>query len=187
MSNPHKDLVYIKIKYPSGAHPTTALLKYTDNKSTLSGDVFSIGYPILNLRQKKSWNVSIPKNYRKTIKRFSRGKLLGKGHSRNQVYILAHNADMLAGNSGGPLVDVEGKIIGVNAGVFDFNGKNKAKSSKYDYSPGAPDRFYFAVSTSEVLKDVEHIKENELWQGSERWLVEIAQLKDRHLIRHYKK
>jgi len=176
MSHPEKDLVYLKVTYPASVSPTAAVLKYTDSKTDLSGDVFSIGFPILRLRAKKSWKTAIPKNYLKTLKRFSKGDLLAKGLSRDKVTILAHNSDILAGNSGGPLVDENGKIIGINAGLFDDDGKTGKNSGRYDYSPGTAKRFYYAISTSEVLKDYEYIQNRNLWRGSREWFVKFAGL-----------
>ena len=132
-----------------------------DNEPTFANDVISIGFPYLYLRRKENWNVPRPKNYKKIIKRYSIGKLLAKGLSGNQVYIFAHNADMLKGNCGGPLVDEDGCVIGVNSLVVYPDYKKASDDSKYDYCPGAPDYFYVAVSGSEVLKDLEFIKSQE--------------------------
>jgi V8-like Glu-specific endopeptidase len=163
MANPDKDLVYLSVQYPHNPHPTAAHLKAIDNDGYSSGDVISIGFPHLPLRQEKNWNVSRPKNYKKIIKRYSRGKLLAKGLSRDQVHILAHNADMLPGSCGGPLVDEEGNVVGINSLVVHPDDKSVDDASFYDYCPGAPNHFYVAISSSEVLKDIELIKKNKLW------------------------
>jgi S1-C subfamily serine protease len=163
MAHSDKDLAYLSVQYPHNPHPTAAHLKAIDKHGYSSGKVISIGFPHLPLRQGKNWNVSRPKNYKKIIKRYSRGKLLAKGLSRDKVYILAHNADMLPGSCGGPLVDEEGNIVGINSLVFHPDKKNVDDASLYDYCPGAPNRFYVAISSSEVLKDIELIKKNKLW------------------------
>jgi hypothetical protein len=158
MAQTNKDLVYLRAQYPQNVHPRTAQLRAVDNERISIKDVISIGFPYLYLRQKESWNVSRPKNFRKIIKRFSTGILLAKGLSENQVYILAHNADMLKGNCGGPLVDRDGNVIGINSLVVYLDDKRTNDASMYDYCPGAPDCFYVAISISEVLKDLELIK-----------------------------
>ena len=162
MTQPNKDLVYLRVRYPRNIHPTAAHLKAIDNECTLAKDVISIGFPYLYLRQKENWNVPRPKNYKQIIKRYSRGKLLAKGLSGNQVYIFAHNADMLKGNCGGPLVDEDGNVIGVNSLVVYPDDKKATDDSRYDYCPGAPNCFYVAISSSAVLKDLEFIKSQEI-------------------------
>lgn len=160
---PGKDLVYLSVQYPPQSHPTVAPLRAVDNDGTHSKDLISIGFPCLYLRQKKNWNPARPKNYKKIIKRFSRGNVLAKGLSGNQVYVLAHNADMLSGNCGGPLVDQDGSVVGINSRVFRRTAKGANDRSMYDYLPGSPDCYYVAVSISEVLKDLKFIKKNNLW------------------------
>jgi S1-C subfamily serine protease len=163
MAQPGKDLVYLSVKYPRNLHLTAAHLRAVDNDNTFSKEVISIGFPYLHLRQKKNWKVPRPKNYKKIIKRYSRGKLLAKGLSGDQVYILAHNADILKGSCGGPLVDEDGNVVGVNSKVVYPNTNTVTDGSVYNYCPGAPDCFYVAVSISEVIEDIEIIKESGLW------------------------
>lgn len=163
LAQSNKDLVYLSVQYPHNPHPTAAHLKAIDNHGYSSGKVISIGFPHLYLRQKRNWGVSRPKNYRKITKRYSRGKLLAKGLSGDKVYILAHNADMLRGSCGGPLVDRDGNVVGINSLVVYPDDKSVDDGSLYDYCPGAPNHFYVAISISEVLKDIELIKKNKLW------------------------
>ena len=86
------------------------------------------------------------------------------------MYILAHNADMLRGNCGGPLVDENGNVIGINSLVVYPDNKKANDDSSYDYCPGAPNCFYAAVSSSEVLKDLEFIKTQEKeWAKTTNW------------------
>ena len=159
-TQPFRDLVYLEVKYPDKAQFLAANLQPIDNDHKPYDNLIAIGFPNLQMRSRKSWNVSRPKNFKKIIKRFSRGKLLAKGQSADNVYILAHNADILPGNCGGPLVDHNGNVIGINAGLFYPDVAKNSESSKYDYCPGNPNMFYYAVSSSEILKGFESIKKN---------------------------
>ncbi|MCP5052794.1 MAG: trypsin-like peptidase domain-containing protein [bacterium] len=163
MAKPGKDLVYLKVRYPRNAHPTPAVLKNIDNDLNPSGKLISIGYPNLGLRRKEGWNIPRPKNYKQVIKRFSMGRLLARGPTGNRVSILAHNADILKGNCGGPLVGGNGEVVGINAGFVAPNVKLSTDPSKYNYCPGDSKRYYIAISSSEILKDVQLIKNDRLW------------------------
>jgi S1-C subfamily serine protease len=159
----NKDLVYLKVKYPKKALPTAAPLRVIDNDRAVPKNLMAIGFLFLQLRQLGKWYTPVPGNYKKLIKRFSRGNLIGKGLSRNKVYILAHNADMLKGNSGGLLVDQGGNVVGINLGMFHLNTRGNTGVSNSVYSSGTADRFYYAISASEVLEDFEQIRNNKLW------------------------
>jgi S1-C subfamily serine protease len=163
LTQANKDLVYLKVKYPKKALPTAAPLRVIDNERAVPESLMTIGFPFLQLRQLEKWNTPVPENYKKLIKRFSRGNLIGKGLSRNKVYILAHNADMLKGNSGGPLVDQDGNVVGINLGMFHLNTKGNTGASNSVYTSGSANRFYYAISASEVVEDIEHIRNHKLW------------------------
>jgi hypothetical protein len=162
MSQPNKHLAYLKIKYPKKANPIVPTLKAIDNDKVSNMELTAIGFPCLLLRSKQNWNKSRPGNYKKILKRFSKGKLLAKGLSKNKVFLLMHTADSLNGNCGGPLIDQEGQIVGINCMIY-FPDATKAKSkSKYCHCNGER-CYYIAISSSEVLKDLDLIKKNNLW------------------------
>jgi serine protease Do len=123
------DFAVIRVDVPAGAIRPLAL---ADEPSSLS-DVVAAGYPALAIAQDKN------------LRRLAAGDLksapqvvLTKGtvsavqnKERNTPMVL-HSADMSAGNSGGPLVDACGRVVGINSFLV-----SDRRNSKVNYALGA--------------------------------------------------
>ncbi|MXP43174.1 S1C family serine protease [Allopontixanthobacter sediminis] len=96
-------------------------------------EVSAVGYP-MNVDQAQGLNMSDIFDSQPPVK--SRGFLSGSRPSR-QFDTILHTAPIARGNSGGPLLDSCGRVLGVNSFGAD--------------SQGGDAEFYFAVSTRELL------------------------------------
>ncbi len=101
--------------------------------SAESGEVFAVGYP-MNVDQAQGLQISDIFKSQPPVK--SRGSLSGNRPSR-QFDTILHTAAIARGNSGGPLLDSCGRVLGVNSFGADSNGGDA--------------EFFFAVSMRELL------------------------------------
>ncbi|MBD2841306.1 S1 family peptidase [Erythrobacter rubeus] len=97
------------------------------------GEVSAVGYP-MNVDLAQGLEISDIFNAQPPVK--SRGFLSGERPSR-QFDTILHTAPIARGNSGGPLLDGCGRVLGVNSFGADSNGSDA--------------EFYFAVSLRELL------------------------------------
>lgn len=126
--SPRNDLALIEATDPLGLPPLTI----SGNPAT-SGPVTSIGYP---LNVDRAQGLSFRDMFRAQPPVTATGFLSGRRPSRDFDTLL-HTAPIAAGNSGGPLVDQCGRVIGVNS----FGAE----------SQGSDAEFFFAISTRELL------------------------------------
>ncbi|AKM10142.1 S1C family serine protease [Croceicoccus naphthovorans] len=97
-------------------------------------DVFAVGYPA-NVDQALGQGLNGLVSPQAPVK--SRGQISG-GRSSTEYDTLLHTAPIGTGNSGGPLLDACGRVVGVNSfGTISDNGSDS--------------EFYFAVSMREML------------------------------------
>ena len=108
-------------------------LTISGNPSTESGPVTAVGYP---QNVDRAQGLDIADLFRAQPPVESSGSLAGRRPSR-QFDTLLHTAPIARGNSGGPLLDPCGRVLGVNS----FGAE----------SEGADAGFYFAISTRELL------------------------------------
>ncbi|RDC59551.1 hypothetical protein HME9302_00741 [Alteripontixanthobacter maritimus] len=98
-----------------------------------SGEVSAIGYP-MNVDRAQGLDIGDVLKSQPPVK--SRGFLSGARPSR-QFDTILHTAPIARGNSGGPLVDSCGRVLGVNSFGADSNGSDA--------------EFFFAISMRELL------------------------------------
>lgn len=127
--SPQNDLALLKLSEP-GSIPPAALYP---GEMTDGADVFAVGYPG-NVDAAQGLDLSQIVQPQPAVK--TRGSL-SAGRSSNAFETLLHTAPVGTGNSGGPLLDACGRIIGINSfGTVSQNGTD---------SP-----FFFAVSMREI-------------------------------------
>ncbi|WP_432200064.1 S1 family peptidase [Erythrobacter sp. W53] len=97
-----------------------------------SGDSYAVGYP-MNVDRAQGLEIGDIFKAQPPVK--SRGFLAGTRPSR-QFHTVLHTAPIASGNSGGPLLDSCGRVLGVNSFGAD--------------SAGADAEFFFAVSNREL-------------------------------------
>ncbi len=126
--SPRNDLALIEATEPLGLPPLTIA-----GNPAASGTVTSIGYP---LNVDRAQGLSFSDMFRAQPPVTATGFLSGRRPSR-EFDTLLHTAPIAAGNSGGPLVDQCGRVLGVNS----FGAE----------SEGSDAEFFFAISTRELL------------------------------------
>ncbi|MCB2065132.1 MAG: trypsin-like peptidase domain-containing protein [Erythrobacter sp.] len=126
--SPRNDLALLQLTEPLGLTPLTI----AGNPET-TGEVTAVGYPMNVDRAQGLGQSDI---FRAQPPVTATGFLSGRRPSRDFDTVL-HTAPIAAGNSGGPLLDDCGRVLGVN--------------SFGTASDGADAEFFFAVSTRELL------------------------------------
>lgn len=128
--SPRNDLALLEIAKGSLRLPPLAL---AGGPTVDQGEVAAVGYPMnVDLAQ----GLGINDIFRAQPPVKSRGYISGLRPSR-QFDTILHTAPIARGNSGGPLLDPCGRVIGVNSFSTD--------------SAGGDAEFYFAVSLRELL------------------------------------
>ena len=126
--SPRNDLALLEATEPLGLPPLTL-----SGNPPQTGAVTAIGYP---LSVDRAQGLSFSDMFRAQPPVTATGFLSGRRPSRDFDTLL-HTASIAAGNSGGPLVDDCGRVIGVNS----FGTE----------SEGSDAEFFFAVSLRELL------------------------------------
>jgi S1-C subfamily serine protease len=129
--SPQRDLALLKLKLKPGA-ALSALTLFSGAPAD-SAEVFAVGYPG-NVDMAEGLSMGDLVSPQAAVK--TRG-YVSAGRSSKAFDTILHTAPIGAGNSGGPLLDACGRVLGVNSfGTVSDNGTDSA--------------FYFAVSTREV-------------------------------------
>ncbi|MCB2059110.1 MAG: trypsin-like peptidase domain-containing protein [Novosphingobium sp.] len=128
--SPRNDLALLKLTEPGSLPPITLFTGPVADGS----EVFAVGYPG-NVDLAQGLDVGDIVSPTSPVK--TRGNV-SAGRSSKQFETILHNAAIGGGNSGGPLLDSCGRVIGANTfGTI---------------SDGSDSEFYFAVSTREILR-----------------------------------
>lgn len=127
--SPRNDLALIEI---IGDVRLPSLTLSGDNNRD-SGEVTSVGYP-MNVDRAQGLDLNDILNSVSPVK--SRGFVSGSRPSR-QFDTILHTAPIARGNSGGPLLDACGRVLGVNSFGADSDGSDA--------------EFFFAVSNRELI------------------------------------
>jgi serine protease Do len=127
--SPRNDLALLATTKPMRLPPLTV----AGNPSAGDGSVVSVGYP---MNVDRAQGLSAGDIFRAQPPVKASGSLAGRRPSR-EFDTLLHTAPIARGNSGGPLLDPCGRVVGVNS----FGAE----------SGGADAEFYFAISTRELL------------------------------------
>ncbi|WFL76517.1 trypsin-like peptidase domain-containing protein [Altererythrobacter arenosus] len=128
--SPRNDLALIEITEGSLRLPP---LTIAGGAAGDMGEVSSVGYP-MNVDRAQGLDIGDIFRAQPPVK--SRGFLSGARPSR-QFDTILHTAPIARGNSGGPLLDACGRVLGVNSFGADSDGSDA--------------EFYFAVSNRELL------------------------------------
>jgi S1-C subfamily serine protease len=163
---PSRDLAFLEVEIPSGAEVAVARLRRADCFAGGGSEVISIGWPDLTIRE--IWGVDPPVNQEDHIKRYSTGRFLTwleRYRPRAQFYrlmdkmkVIFHNADVLPGSSGGPLVDADGHVVGINTLVVANSGMpahNQFCAREDSHDPD--DCVHLAIASVEIAREYERV------------------------------
>jgi hypothetical protein len=161
-----RDLAFLRVAVPNQAEAHLLTLGAPECGSDTTTALLAIGWP--NLRAREHWNVSPPPDHKALLRRFSRGYKV-KVHNQypfraearrlmERVSVVLHNADLLPGSSGGPLINTRGQVIGLNTRILYPGGP----TTRYccaradDHEPG---RYciHLAVSSHELVHEFERV------------------------------
>lgn len=92
------DLALLEIDYAN----TNCFVLGLDNYPEVGSDVYSLGYPL---------GMNSVQNFRNLTVSFTKGSISA---IRDGILSLEHTATINHGNSGGPLTDTSGKVLGIN-------------------------------------------------------------------------
>ena len=129
--NPRNDLALIRLTEPGAIPPVTL---YTGPVAD-GAEVHAVGYPG-NVDLAQGLNIGDIVSPTAPVK--TQGHI-SSGRSSKAFDTLLHTAPIGAGNSGGPLLDSCGRVVGIN-------------SFGTEAASGADSTFYFAVSMQEVMR-----------------------------------
>jgi S1-C subfamily serine protease len=154
-----RDLAFLTVEVPPGAgieEPRFATPSCVD-----TGDraVVSIGWP--DLTKRRTWGVDPPENHIDHVKRYSSGLFLSEvsgyrplSRTRGRLErmgVVFHNADVLPGSSGGPVVSRTGEVLGINTHVVSNTRNSHLRyCARRDVHDMENDCVHLAISSAEI-------------------------------------
>ena len=165
--NTGKDLAFVEVHIPDGAEIQTARFASSECGDTGVDRVVAIGWPDLNVR--REWGVPPPPNHKAHVKRYSHGLILlwlKRYRMRPEVELLSerlqvifHNADVLPGSSGGPLVNRDGEVVGLNTQVLgDVSAPDHHRfCARRDPHQGPGECVHVAITSKELVEEYERV------------------------------
>ena len=164
--NSDKDLALIEVEIPAGVEARAARFGTAECGESHLDRVISIGWPDLSARQE--WGVPPPSNRNDRVKRYSDGFFLlwKSGHETRpevdrlirRADVVMHNADLLPGSSGGPLVNEDGEVVGINTMVVsssDQHDDNRFCARLDPHDPG--ECIHVAIASEEVISELRRL------------------------------
>ncbi len=118
------DFAILKLSEPLNVTP----LKLTKRVTKLQA-VIAAGYPGFDLRVQRK------RSRGQVVSTFTRGSVRFVRIYEGKFPAISHDADIRRGNSGGPLVDVCGRVLGVN--TFALRDNNEAGQAEIDFALSA--------------------------------------------------
>ena len=165
---PEKDLAFLKVAFPGKSKLPTPILGGSDIEDNVFEPVVAVGWP--NLAVRRSWGVRPPSNRRLLVRRYSRGQLIRDAEPyplrdearqlQAHTSMILHNADVLPGNSGGPLIDARGRIIGINNRIVRPAGNGVGFGYccvRADFHTPGRDCVHLAIASGEILSEFNRI------------------------------
>jgi S1-C subfamily serine protease len=118
------DVAILSVRLPGGLEPAVAPLADHGCRTHAGQEVLAVGWPDLTWRT--DWDGREPRAKTLRLKRFSFGRLVPGTVPQvvraalgwdDEVDVFLHSADLLPGCSGGPVLDAEGHVLGLNTAV----------------------------------------------------------------------
>jgi S1-C subfamily serine protease len=161
-----KDLAFMEVELPVGAESRAARFGTAECAEPNTERVMSIGWP--DLRTRQEWGVQPPSNHSDHVKRHSDGYFLlwKKAHQRRpevdrlvrRSEVVFHNADILPGSSGGPLLNDDGEVVGINTMVVSSSGVPDYHRFCARLDPHDPGEcIHVAIASNEVVAEFERL------------------------------
>lgn len=132
-SNKTRDLAFIVTTIPHNAKCRKVSICSKECQLKMDEELFSIGFPDLSLR--KCWFSAPPNDFLQQKKRLSKGHFLTlqenylfhrkQWRTRTYIDVIFHSADVLPGNSGGPVFNEHGELVGMNSFMIHDNENNR--------------------------------------------------------------
>ncbi len=140
-SDPRRDLALLRATAPRRAAVRVAMVAESSDIDHSAADVLAIGFPDLSILSNHPRQSGRRKQY--SVGRL-RGSLAGFGadylpygsaRSEGRIELdraLTHDADLLPGSSGGPLIDASGRVLGINTGSLTSLGAESCAERRQD-------------------------------------------------------